>query len=197
MPRQPDETRKPQLLAHIVDYLLEHPLSSITFRGLAENLGVSTFTLVYHFGSKEALIAEVVRAIRSAQRSAIDAARMSTASIDDYFRGVRAYWEWTLTPRSMQLHRLQFEAAMIESLGDGDAVTRNSLVGWHALVHDALLELGVPAVTAPAESRAMANFMYGLQFDLVVTGDIESVTEAFEHAIESYRARITALVAMA
>jgi AcrR family transcriptional regulator len=50
--RPKDLDRKPALLADIVDYLLDKPLSGLTFRTLAEALAVSTYTLVYHFGSR-------------------------------------------------------------------------------------------------------------------------------------------------
>ncbi len=194
VPRQPDLLRKPQLLEQIIECLLDRPLSSITFRVLADDLRVSSFTLVYHFGSKEVLVAEIVRAIRAAQSSAIDAADIGTSSVEHFFDGVRRYWEWTTSPRSRQLHRLEFEAAMFESLREGDAASRSSLAGWHDRVHQSLIDLGVPPGLAQPESRAMANVMYGLQYDLVVTGDTARVSEAFERATEAYHERIAGLI---
>ena len=63
MSRRPDPERKPELVAQILDYLLDKPLSSLTFRTLASGLGVSTFTLVYHFGTRAELLSEIVAAI--------------------------------------------------------------------------------------------------------------------------------------
>ncbi|MFT2691122.1 TetR/AcrR family transcriptional regulator [Clavibacter zhangzhiyongii] len=64
----PDPHRRQDLLAHILDHLRTHPLQSVTFRGLADALGESTFVLVYHFGSKERLLEAAMDAIDQCDR---------------------------------------------------------------------------------------------------------------------------------
>lgn len=195
MTRRADPERKPQLLLEIIDYLLDKSLSSLTYRTLADHLGVSTFSLVYHFGSKDELIEQVVAAICDYRRQAFADAAVSTATVDDYFATFRTFWEWTLLPRNRQLHRLEVEAAMLESLHrQGEAVTRDTLRGWHDITLGGLLELGVPADVARGESRTMAGMVYGLQYDLIVLGDVDLVNDAFERALEAYRVRIHTLV---
>lgn len=191
--RRPDPERKPQLLSDIVDYLHERSLSSLTFRTLADHLDVSTFTLVYHFGTKSQLVAEVIGSICELQRAAFLDAQMSTDSIDEYFDAFRRYWAWTLDHRA--LHRLEFEAAMLEAARmDAQSITRTNLLGWHDIAEQGMRALGVPGDVVPAEARAMANTVYGLQYDLIVLDDPASVTEAFERALESSRRRVHALV---
>lgn len=192
MSRRPDPERKPQLVADIVDYLHERSLTSLTFRTLADHLDVSTFTLVYHFGSKSQLIADVVAAICEIQRTAFVDADVSTASIDGYFDTFRRYWKWTLEHRALQ--RLEFEAAMLEAIGvEAKSITRTNLLGWHAIAVQGMRALGVPSDMVEAESRAMANTMYGLQYDLIVLDDPEGANAAFERALESYRLRVHGL----
>lgn len=192
--RKPDPGRKPQLLAEIVEYLRERSLSSLTFRTLADHLHVSTFTLVYHFGSKSQLVADVVGSICELQRAAFLDAQMSTDSIDEYFDAFRRYWSWTLDHRA--LHRLEFEAAMLEAVGmEVESIARTNLLGWHDIAEQGMRALGVPGDVVRAEARAIANTVYGLQYDLIVLDDAASVTEAFECALESSRRRVHALVA--
>lgn len=68
----PDPHRRQDLLAHILDHLRAHPLQSVTFRGLADALGESTFVLVYHFGSKERLLEAAMDAIDHRQAEMVE-----------------------------------------------------------------------------------------------------------------------------
>lgn len=193
MSRRPDPDRKPQLLSDIVDYLDERSLSSLTFRTLADHLDVSTFTLVYHFGTKSQLVAEVVATICERQRAAFLDAQVSTASVDEYFDGFRRYWRWAVEHRALQ--RIEFEAAMLEAIGtEANSITRTNMIGWHQLAVEGLQGLGVPGDVVQAEARAMASTVYGLQYDLIVLDDRDSVNEAFERALAGSRARVRDLV---
>src|ERR1700709_1063066 len=108
MPRHPDPLRKPQLVAEILDYLLDKSLASVSFRTIAQALGFSTYTLVYHFGTREQLLSEIVAAV-STRATAIESEMLSTSdTLDTYFDGIDRSWEWTLQPRNRQLQRLEF-----------------------------------------------------------------------------------------
>ncbi len=115
MARTPDPARKPALLAQTLEYLLDKPLATLTFRTLATALDVSTFTLVYHFGTRAELIREVLRAI-SERATFMERRLVDDVTLDTYFENLQLSWEWTLDPRNRQLQRLEFEAAMLESL---------------------------------------------------------------------------------
>ena len=71
MPRHPDPLRKPQLLAEILDYLLDKSLASVSFRTIAQALGFSTYTLVYHFGSRAQLMREIMEAVTERQDAVV------------------------------------------------------------------------------------------------------------------------------
>ena len=60
MSRKPDPGRKPELLEQILDYLVDKPLAKLTLRTLASALGVSTYTLVYQFGTRDELVSDIV-----------------------------------------------------------------------------------------------------------------------------------------
>ena len=60
-------TRRDELAEGACDYVLERGLIGLSLRPLAAALGTSDRMLLYHFGTREALIAEVLR--RSSDRS--------------------------------------------------------------------------------------------------------------------------------
>ena len=83
--READPDKKPALLQQVVDYLADKPLSALTFRGLATGLGVSSFTLVYHFGTRADLVCEIIRSTAGTPRSKADSSSTPfTASRSDW-----------------------------------------------------------------------------------------------------------------
>src|SRR5476649_1125876 len=116
MPRHSDPLRKPQLMAEILDYLLDKSLASVSFRTIAQALGFSTYTLVYHFGTRDQLLSEIVAAV-STRTAAVEVQLLETPdTLETYFHGFEESWAWTLQPRNRQLQRLEFEASLIEAV---------------------------------------------------------------------------------
>lgn len=194
MSRRSDPTRKPELLAQILDYLLDKPLASLTFRSAATALGVSTYTLVYQFGTRNELISEIVRAI-SARRALIEENFMSTAdTLDTYYENLRVSWQWTLDPRNRQLQRLEFEASMLEAVQpDVHNFSKELFEFWLRVGRESLESFGLTPEDAAIEARIMVDAFYGLQYDLVVNGDKVGATAAFDRLIAQHRERVEAL----
>lgn len=195
MARTPDPARKPALLAQTLEYLLDKPLSSLSFRTLAAALGVSTFTLVYHFGTRAQLVHEIVRAI--SQRATFIESRLvdADATIETYIEGLHLSWQWTLEPRNRQLQRLEFEAGMLEALNPTEyTFTRELFAWWQRIGRDALSGFGLSEADAEVESRLLVDTFHGIQYDLVLNHDVERATAAFERAVDHHRARIVQLV---
>src|ERR1700750_1423608 len=76
MPRrapQPSDgpTARERLLAGAMDYVAEHGVGDLSLRGLAAALGTSHRMLIYHFGSREGLLIEVIRTVEARQRAAL------------------------------------------------------------------------------------------------------------------------------
>jgi AcrR family transcriptional regulator len=195
MSRLPDLERKPELVANILEYLLDKPLASLTFRKLASALGVSTFTLVYHFGTRAEMVRDVVSAISAREAGIHENLVINPASLDAYFDGLERSWEWTLEPRNRQLQRLEFEASMLEALSpEQHTFVRALFARWQQIGYDALVSFGVGEADAEEESRLVVDTFYGVQFDLVVNGDEAKATAAFSRAVALHRRRIEELL---
>ncbi|HEX6486223.1 MAG TPA: TetR/AcrR family transcriptional regulator, partial [Nocardioidaceae bacterium] len=59
--RQRESTRRDQMVAAATDFVLEHGLIGLSLRPLAAALGTSDRMLLYHFTSKDDLVAAVLR----------------------------------------------------------------------------------------------------------------------------------------
>jgi AcrR family transcriptional regulator len=195
MARTPDPARKPALLEQTLEYLLDKPLATLSFRTLAAALGVSTFTLVYHFGTRADLIREVLRAI-SERATFMERRLIEDVTIETYFENLQLSWEWTLEPRNRQLQRLEFEAAMLESLHPEEYTFAGGVHGfWRRIGRQALLGFGLAEHDAVTESRLLVDTVLGIQYDLILNHDEAGATAAFQRMLETHRARIEQLVA--
>ncbi|MEO7147579.1 MAG: TetR/AcrR family transcriptional regulator [Terrimesophilobacter sp.] len=194
MSRKPDPNRKPQLLAEILDYLLDKPLASLTFRTVARALDVSTYTLVYQFGTRAQLVTDIVREISSRQAFLEEQLASSPVTLDAYYGNLATSWQWTLDPRNRQLQRLEFEASMLEVVEpDTHNFSRTLYQTWLRVGRNALESFGLAPDDAQIEARIMVDAFYGLQYDLLVTKDDASATDAFERLIQHHRERVEAL----
>lgn len=61
-PRNPE--RRAELLVAAIDVVQRLGIAGVTLRPLANEIGVAPRTLLYHFGSKEKLLVEVIRDLR-------------------------------------------------------------------------------------------------------------------------------------
>jgi AcrR family transcriptional regulator len=195
MARPVDSQRKPALLEQIVEYLLDRPLATISLRTVAAGLGVSTYTLVYHFGSRSELIHDIVGAISAHQNEIVEAVDAESGDLEVHLQNLRGSWQWILVPRNQQLQRLEFEASMLEAQERGaSSITPVVFERWHRTGRRALTTMGVPDADADLEARIITTTIYGLQYDLIVNGDAERATAAFDRVLDSYRDRILALL---
>ncbi|MCU1435694.1 MAG: TetR/AcrR family transcriptional regulator [Pseudarthrobacter sp.] len=180
MARPAKPERKAELLSAILDYLMDKTLAELTFRSLAEGLGISTYVLVYHFGNREQLITEVIRSIESRLDSmrSTDVREISTEAWRSY---LLESWEWTMAQRNRHLARLEFEATaqdIVAAEPRGTAQEHFRLL--HHKTRDWLMVQGVAEEFADTDARLFTSTFYGLQFDFVVMNQPEAATQAFE-----------------
>jgi AcrR family transcriptional regulator len=195
MTREADTTKKPALLERIVDYLVDKPLSGLTFRGLAAALGVSSFTLVYHFGTRDDLVRDIIGAIATRQHGFETVFDPDTVTIGSYASGLRQTFESTLTERSRALQRLEFEAQMLEAVAPGNTVTKIAQDELNSQARITLEALGLGPLDAEIEAQLLLDTFYGIQVRLVVSNDIVRATSAFDRALSDHISQIERLLA--
>jgi AcrR family transcriptional regulator len=193
--READASRKPMLLAQILEYLLDKPLATLSFRTLASALDVSTFTLVYHFGSRAQLLSDIVWAISAREKDIQRNLTENQGTLDAYFGGLERSWEWSVQPRNQKLQRLEFEASMMEAQDPtSHTFTRELYAHWQKIGFDSLQAIGLSEADAELESRLTVDSIFGIQYDLVINQDVDRATAAFHHMMTSHRTRIEDLI---
>ncbi|MCU1528018.1 MAG: transcriptional regulator, TetR family, partial [Frondihabitans sp.] len=190
-------TRKPELLGQILDHLTGRTLATVSFRTLAEALGVSTYVFVYHFGNRAQLIDEIVRAVVARQD---DLLRVDPTSLDEeaWREFMASAWREASSDHFLQLQRLEFEAAMLEMVdGRTAGVARGAVSKWYEFTSAWAVSRGVERARADSEARLFTDAIYGLQYDALATGETTRVAQAFELQVESFARRIESLTTVA
>lgn len=175
MPRPPDPGRRARTLAGAADYVLEHGLSGLSLRPLAAALDTSTRMLLYDFGGKERLVAEVLAEIRR-REAALLADHVPDGTPPEAL--LRDIWGWLSAPERAPFLRLFFEV-YADTLAHPDAYppeVQGMVTDW---LDRFAGELGDPV----AATLALA-VVRGLLLDRLATGDAARTDEALARFAE-------------
>jgi AcrR family transcriptional regulator len=189
--RKANPNRRIVLLDGITEALYTRPIGEISFRTLAESLGVSTYTLVYHFGTREELLQAILQSITDQQNVALELVDADLKSIDDLTAHLEHAFEVMANPDNRQLQRIEIEAAMLGVMSPGllpDA--RRTYDSWLAVLRAGLLTIGLDQKAAETGARMLLDGMYGIKYDLVLTADVDRATVAFRALVDGYRQRL-------
>jgi AcrR family transcriptional regulator len=156
--------RRDQVAQGATDYVLEHGLVGLSLRPLAARLGTSDRMLLYHFDSKDDLVATVLRV--SNDRSVAEIRSLPPAS--DVGTAVLALWQAVTSPRLDRCQRLYVEAAALGLFGREPyvSVVREANALWVAAVGDYLVASGMPADRAARAVVLLDAALMGFQLDL-------------------------------
>ncbi len=174
MPRKPDPTLRPAIIAKVVQHLRGTKLEDVSVRSLGRVLGTSAYPIVYHFGSREALIDAVVEHLDGP---------LACAVLDpDADADALACWLVTVfggldDPDRALAARLAFELGSVESLDGRDHERRcqrdrtDAIAAWcsrHGWDQDAAEQAARGAVLAAR----------GVQWGAIVDGDLAGADDA-------------------
>jgi AcrR family transcriptional regulator len=190
MARPKNPQRKDELLEQIVEYLLDKPLAGLSFRTLAAGLGISAYSLVYHFGDRRQLVHEIVSRIEARADRHKDE-DVTTWTRADYDAWLHRVWTWVVHDRTRQLDRLGFEAAMQDLVEEHPAGTAGrNFAHWITRTNIWLTAQGVDPQDAAADARLLVASFYGLAYDHVINNDTDAATEAFEVMVRDFWNRL-------
>jgi AcrR family transcriptional regulator len=183
----PQPTGRDALLLRAIEHFATHGVGDTSLRSLAEAIGTSHRMLIYHFGSREGLLAAVVEAVERGARETL--LRMVEEAADDpdpLDAGLR-YWR-LVTDDALVYGPLFFELSSHAMLGLPHAAElRSTLVTtWLDALTTMWRARGVPARTARTQARLDLAVARGLLHDLLLTGDRRAVDAAMtQHAQET------------
>jgi AcrR family transcriptional regulator len=165
-----------RLLDAAIDHFARQGIGDTSLRGIAEALGTSHRMLIYHFGSREGLLAEVTREVEARQRTAM------TVTYDAGLPPLEAaakYWEDTVE-KTLQYGPLFFELTAHAMQGREHAtVLREELIAaWLPPLTELCRAIGIPEGEARTHARLALGAARGLLLDLLVSGEREEVSRA-------------------
>lgn len=200
-PKVPEpKAPRDRLLAAAIDHVATHGVADLSLRQLAAALGTSHRMLVYHFGSKEGLLVEVVRAVEDQQRAAL-AELLAEAELAGSGVGNRAegtgrppaeqamrMWRRLADPALWPNERLFFElyGQALQGRPHTEGLLDGIVEDWVAPLAAVNRARGMPARQARAVSRLGVAVTRGLLLDLLATGDRSGVDAAMKLFVEMY-----------
>jgi AcrR family transcriptional regulator len=184
MPGTIEISRRAQLLEKVVDVMLSEGMSDLSLRPLAKAVGTSARLLIYHFGSKETLLADALEQVRQRIEGSLRslATEANPHSLGDF---LLMFWRWAMHKPNQRYFRLLFEI-------DGLAMQNRAqfpahfwgagFARWRRVFET---EFGQPS---DKESAALATFqlaaLNGLLHDFLCTGDRKRTTDALHYLME-------------
>ncbi|MBS1895660.1 MAG: TetR/AcrR family transcriptional regulator [Actinobacteria bacterium] len=187
MERETPSDRESDLLDGVIRHLAAHGIGDATFRSLAQALGISTYPLVYHFGTREQLLGRVVAEIERRQKEVAESSMASDEPPD-----INIYWDWCV--ENKDLLRLDMEVLLQEGRKpDSDnALATTAFHDWHQIYVSALRDAGFSKSEALIEATELVALAAGLQLDLVTTGDVDRTTAALRKRFSEFRELLAA-----
>jgi AcrR family transcriptional regulator len=170
------QTRKEILTGELIGYLLEHGLSDLSLRPLAEALGTSARLLIYHFESKEGLLTEALDSMQLRLRQSFGSMVERRAGSSE--RPLKLFWDWAITDENFPYLKLIYELQILavqNPAAYGQYLQRNAS-NWSELIATALPE----AERTPAMVTLLGAVFDGLFLELMSTGDRKRTTQAIQ-----------------
>ena len=178
--------RRSELLDKIVATLLANGSADLSLRPLADSVGTSARLLIYHFDTKEKLLADALALVRHRVETSLKelAARKKPASLRD---SLFMFWDWATDKPNQRYFRLLFEVdglSMFNRLKLSRQARQDGASVWIDLI-------GRAAANAPNNEKLSATHatliigaINGLLQDFLSTGDRARTTAALTELID-------------
>lgn len=169
-----------------LDHVAAHGIADLSLRRLGGAIGVSHRMLIHHFGSKEQLLLEIVRASERRQRELLARLRLEPGlSPAD---AARRLWQQLADPRLAGQERLFFEICGHALRGRPEALPflEGLVAEWLEPLAAAEEAAGADPATARSRARLGLATVRGLLLDLLATGDRAGVDAALEEFLGLY-----------
>jgi AcrR family transcriptional regulator len=165
------------LIEKALEYLLENGLAELSLRPLAGKIGTSARLLVYHFGSKDNLVATVMSEVQAQIQHSFSTSKGSPL-LRPGIGIMRDFWDWTIHPANVRHMRLLFEVQVlaIQNPAKYARYLKKTSSSWLELIEAAL----PPGKKNRAIATLCVSVIDGLLLEYLSTGDLQRTTEALE-----------------
>lgn len=179
----PKRNAREQLLERAIAYIADRGISDLSLRELGGAIGSSHRMLLHHFGSREGLWVEVVRAVEAQQRD--DLPDLLPDPVADPAGAMRAWWRHISDPRLWPNERLFFElyGQALQGRPGTEELLDGIVDAWLPPIVAINMAYGMDEATAAAQARLGIAVTRGLLLDLLATRDRAAVDAAMERWI--------------
>ena len=167
--------RREYLLEAAYEYVLEHGLSDLSLRPLAQAIGSSPRVLLFVFESKDNLVRTLLARARQDELAVLEPIRAAAARGSVPQEEVAlVVWDWLTQPGHRGLLTLWLEAysrSLTIATGPLAEFGRQSVADW------------LPLLAGPAEPTVLLALLRGGMLDLLATGDHDRVDRSIRDAL--------------
>jgi AcrR family transcriptional regulator len=170
---------KTDLLEQVTNYILEHGLQDLSLRPLAEALGTSARMLIYHFGSKEQLIVEVLECAAAKQQAAFQT-WVAVQKHKNFLELLEDFWQSLTAPELRPFMRLLFEVDVLGFSGHSvySRFAKETSLRWTSFMETLITQIWNQKANQGLGTTVVAT-LNGLLLDLLTTSDDVRVEKAF------------------
>lgn len=186
--QRPRSQRREDLLNASIEYLLENGVADLSLRPLAAKIGSKARLLVYHFGSKDALITEAMLVVRERVQENF-AALVGKSRDGKPSKIVQAFWAWATSKKHDRYLRLFFEVhgLALQNPKQYGRYLEGAFSTWVERMGAVL-----PVTLSRAERRALASLavgtVVGLMLDYLSSGDKKRTSDAVNEFVRNFDA---------
>ncbi|HEX8779415.1 MAG TPA: TetR/AcrR family transcriptional regulator [Rhodanobacter sp.] len=175
------QTRKDALVDALIAHLLERGLADLSLRPLAAAIGTSARLLIYHFGTKEGLLAEVLETMQTRVRQSF-AQMLAPGTSEPQPQPLKLLWQWATAKRNYPYLKLLYELQIlaIQSPDTYAQYLQRNASNWSDLI---LTMLPAPR-RDPAFATLCVAVFDGLFLELMSTGDRKRTSQALDRFID-------------
>ena len=179
--RNPGRTPKEKHLEAVVEVALAGGIADQSLRAIAEAAGTSHRMLIHHFGSREELLVQVIRAVEARQRAALS--ELSAGSGEVTGDLASHFWKQLRSPELAPQERLFFEVygQALQGRRWATPMLEGVVEDWIGPVAAMLQAQGASLETARAVARLYVAVGRGLLLDVLATGDDHEVDAAMRY----------------
>jgi AcrR family transcriptional regulator len=180
--------RRQDLLEASIDYILEKGVADLSLRPLAAQVGSKARLLIYHFRSKDSLVADAMIVVRDRVQKAfatvVKKDKKNTAP-----EIIRAFWLWATSSQHERYLRLFFEVhgLALQKPEQYGPYLEGAIASWVRMT-----ALVLPANLSQQKRRALATLavgtVLGLLLDYLSSGNKKGATDALDLFASSFNA---------